>query len=163
MSVKRFGSFPSPSLFVFSSSRRPTTKQRQRTQTKREFQPNKLNQCKKANKLISSMSRLIPVLRGGQRVRSASPNVTLPTVTPAVVRPLPLRAASPLAAFLDNRTYATAGLSGSNHGNAAVTNWQKRPSLIRSFSDVAVPEPPTSNHPHKPLPGAKGQLIYTET
>ena len=82
---------------------------------------------------------------------------------PAVVRPLPLRAASPLAAFLDNRTYATAGLSGSNHGNAAVTNWQKRPSLIRSFSDVAVPEPPTSNHPHKPLPGAKGQLIYTET
>jgi len=31
------------------------------------------------------------------------------------------------------------------------------------MSDLALPEPPTSNHPHHSLPGAKGKLIYTET
>ena len=32
------------------------------------------------------------------------------------------------------------------------------------FSSVVdVPPPPTSNHPHKPLVGAKGSIIYTET
>jgi isocitrate dehydrogenase len=31
------------------------------------------------------------------------------------------------------------------------------------MSDLALPEPPTSNHPHHNLSGAKGQLIYTET
>lgn len=36
--------------------------------------------------------------------------------------------------------------------------------LTRSMSDdVDVPTPPTSNHPHKSVPGATGQLIYTET
>jgi len=29
--------------------------------------------------------------------------------------------------------------------------------------EVALPEPPFSNHPHKAIPGASGQLIYTET
>ena len=33
----------------------------------------------------------------------------------------------------------------------------------RSGFSTAVPDPPTSNHPHKPLPGAKGFIIYTET
>ena len=31
------------------------------------------------------------------------------------------------------------------------------------MSTVDVPPAPTSNHPHKPLPGAKGSIIYTET
>jgi len=31
------------------------------------------------------------------------------------------------------------------------------------MSDLALPEPPTSNHPHHNLPHAKGKLIYTET
>ena len=36
---------------------------------------------------------------------------------------------------------------------------------IRFMSDgaVEVPEAPTSSHPHSPIPGASGQLIYTET
>jgi len=33
----------------------------------------------------------------------------------------------------------------------------------RSMSDLALPEPPTSNHPHHDLPTSKGKLIYTET
>ncbi|KAL3772749.1 hypothetical protein ACHAWO_004111 [Cyclotella atomus] len=107
---------------------------------------------------MSSMSRIIPVLRGG-RARS-SPNISLP-IAPAS-RINTLRAASPLSAFLDNnRTYTSSVLSGSN--DLGVGRWEKKASLIRSFSDVALPEPPTSNHPHKPLPGAKGKLIYTET
>ena len=32
----------------------------------------------------------------------------------------------------------------------------------RSMSD-SVPQAPTSNHPHTPVPGATGQLVYTET
>ncbi len=35
--------------------------------------------------------------------------------------------------------------------------------MIRSFSDLSVPKPPTSIHPHTPLGDAKGSLIYTET
>ena len=33
---------------------------------------------------------------------------------------------------------------------------------LRSLS-TEVPMPPTSSHPHIPLPSAKGSLIYTET
>ena len=74
------------------------------------------------------------------------------------------RSTSLLSTFLDNRSYVTGVLSGSNHGDAgAMKKWETKSSLIRSFSDVALPEPPTSNHPHKPLPGAKGRLVYTET
>ena len=51
-------------------------------------------------------------------------------------------------------TINNTGLSGGKWGNSIVQ---------RSMSDVPVPEPPTSNHPHKPIPGASGQLIYTET
>jgi hypothetical protein len=31
------------------------------------------------------------------------------------------------------------------------------------MSTVALPSPPTSNHPHTPLAGAQGSIIYTET
>jgi hypothetical protein len=34
---------------------------------------------------------------------------------------------------------------------------------LRSFSTTELPSPPTSSHPHVPLPSAKGSLIYTET
>ena len=51
-------------------------------------------------------------------------------------------------------TINNTGLSGGKWGNSIVQ---------RSMSDVPVPETPTSNHPHKPIPGASGQLIYTET
>lgn len=33
----------------------------------------------------------------------------------------------------------------------------------RFLSTVSMPSPPTSNHAHKPLPGAKGSIVYTET
>jgi isocitrate dehydrogenase len=37
-------------------------------------------------------------------------------------------------------------------------------SLPQWFSTaMEIPPPPTSNHPHKSLPGAKGMIIYTET
>jgi hypothetical protein len=32
---------------------------------------------------------------------------------------------------------------------------------IRHFA--SIPPPPKSNHPHVPLPNAKGTIIYTET
>lgn len=47
--------------------------------------------------------------------------------------------------------------------NAKPKPKKKQPSLARSMSDVAVPDPPTSNHLHKPIPGATGKLFYTET
>jgi hypothetical protein len=31
------------------------------------------------------------------------------------------------------------------------------------FSTLVIPPPPTSNHKHKPLVGAQGSVIYTET
>jgi hypothetical protein len=36
-------------------------------------------------------------------------------------------------------------------------------SALRFSSSVSVPSPPSSNHAHKPLPNAKGKIIYTET
>jgi len=33
----------------------------------------------------------------------------------------------------------------------------------RFLSSVTVPPPPTSNHPHTPLPNASGSIVYTET
>ncbi len=37
--------------------------------------------------------------------------------------------------------------------------------MARKFSseDLEIPPPPTSHHPHEPLPSAKGSIIYTET
>ncbi|EED95878.1 predicted protein [Thalassiosira pseudonana CCMP1335] len=138
---------------------------------------------------MSSMSRLIPLAaRGGAaggRARSASPIATSSTGGghPSSIggaRTFPLRSVSPLASFLptsntiigsisDSRGYSTALLPPLGRRNSSglldtvVGQWEKKSSLIRSFSDVSVPMAPTSNHPHKKLPGAKGQLIYTET
>ena len=110
------------------------------------------------------MSRLIPGLRGG-RARSASPNISLlPNHHHNIsTRTTPFRSVSPLSsAFLDNnRTYITSTTLSGEVGK----QWEQKTekTVRRSFSEVALPEPPTSNHPHKPLPGAKGKLIYTET
>lgn len=70
-----------------------------------------------------------------------------------------------------SRGYASAfiGLRGSPADKATVSvSDLGTKSLVRRMSDlaqesVAVPEPPSSNHPHKPIPGATGELIYTET
>ncbi len=37
--------------------------------------------------------------------------------------------------------------------------------MARKFSseELEIPPPPTSHHPHEPLPSAKGSIIYTET
>ena len=44
------------------------------------------------------------------------------------------------------------------------TNWVVPPaSTARFLSAVAVPNAPTSNHPHTPLPNATGSIVYTET
>lgn len=40
-----------------------------------------------------------------------------------------------------------------------VASSARRGAMMRSFSAVA----PSSNHVHKPLPNAKGTIIYTET
>ena len=71
---------------------------------------------------------------------------------------------------MSTRGYATAyalpsmATRASAIGDVAGGLWGKKSHLLaRSMSDAAVPEPPTSNHPHTPVPGSKGQLIYTET
>lgn len=38
-----------------------------------------------------------------------------------------------------------------------------RSASVRLMSSVDVPEAPTSNHKHTPLPNATGKIIYTET
>ena len=35
--------------------------------------------------------------------------------------------------------------------------------VVRHLSTLDIPPPPTSHHPHKAMPGAKGTIIYTET
>lgn len=122
------------------------------------------------------------------RARSSSPIVFNPNIssattsggTTASFRALtpPLRTISPLAAASgipdhngSRRGYTTAfvglprggGFGAANKVTGLVSSSSRASSLIRSMSDVTVPEPPTSNHPHKAVPGATGQLIYTET
>ena len=92
---------------------------------------------------------------------------------------------SPLSAVLSSRSdhalfdvprgYATAAFAGvsdgflfgldrlSREGGCEKSKKISKVSLARSMSDVAVPDPPTSNHLHKPIPGATGRLFYTET
>lgn len=36
-------------------------------------------------------------------------------------------------------------------------------SIIYLATTMDIPSPPTSHHPHQPIPGAKGTIIYTET
>jgi hypothetical protein len=49
--------------------------------------------------------------------------------------------------------------------NATTTSTIRKASLTTRLmsSEVVLPEPPTSNHPHTPIPGVTGKLIYTET
>lgn len=131
---------------------------------------------------MSYLSKVIPLVRA----RSSSP-IIFPITNNAGnsarrgARTPPLRSMSaPLTDIFDHgsvsvgssttRGYSTAfaglqvdgGLGGIN--NSTLSGWgSKQAVLHRSMSDVSVPEPPTSNHPHKPIPGATGKLIYTET
>ncbi|KAL7456249.1 hypothetical protein ACHAWC_007766 [Mediolabrus comicus] len=125
---------------------------------------------------MSSLSRLI--LR-----RSSSPNISalnnnpIITTKTAAIGSRNIRSISPLAtSYSDHGNYG-----GSRRGYASAftqlrggdypinnlfggkSSSSASLSHRRSMSDLALPEPPTSNHPHHNLPGAKGQLIYTET
>ena len=122
---------------------------------------------------MSYLSRVIPLARA----RSSSPIVINPKfigssgITAAArSRTPPLRSLS--ASFGSDipngsdhsRGYATAFAGfGATTAGADVNGLVHKRTLARLMSDVAVPEPPTSNHPHKAIPGAGGQLIYTET
>lgn len=134
---------------------------------------------------MSYLSRVIPLARA----RSSSPLVCNPIANPSSgssgtavaarrARTPPLRSISPIAAILpggsdhgfaggSTRGYATAlaglRLDGTSDAPVARSAWGNKPPFARSLSDVAVPQPPTSNHPHTPVPGTSGQLIYTET
>ena len=127
--------------------------------------------------VMSYLSKVIPLARA----RSSSPIVYNPIFYPttaAGARTPPLRSVSPLAfalsggsdhgSFGGHRGYASA-FAGPRDGPwttidaGAKRGWGTRASLTRSMSDVVLPEPPTSNHPHKPIPGVTGKLIYTET
>ncbi|KAL3809405.1 hypothetical protein ACHAXA_007005 [Cyclostephanos tholiformis] len=124
---------------------------------------------------MSYLSKVIPLVRA----RSSSPIVFNPTLYSITAAQTPtLRPISPFSAALSNgsdhgsfgghRGYATA-FSGPCAGFwtandfGTVRRWEAKASLTRSMSDVVLPEPPTSNHPHKPIPGVTGKLIYTET
>lgn len=37
------------------------------------------------------------------------------------------------------------------------------PAITTRWLATRVPDPPTSHHPHTPLPNAKASIIYTET
>lgn len=95
----------------------------------------------------------------------------------------PLGSISPLTSVLSShsdhalfgvpRGYTTAAFAGGvgdnllfgldRLGGEGGSDKKKKASLARSMSDVAVPDPPTSNHLHKSIPGATGKLFYTET
>ena len=127
--------------------------------------------------IMSYLSKVIPLVRA----RSSSPILYNPIFYPTTAgcaRTPPLRSISPLAATLSSgsdhgliggyRGYATAfagpcdGLWTTNDVGA-IRGRGTRASLTRAMSDVVLPDPPTSNHPHKPIPGVTGKLIYTET
>ena len=49
-------------------------------------------------------------------------------------------------------------------GGSPASLWKvSAASSTRLFSTVAVPDAPTSNHHHTPLPGAIASIVYTET
>lgn len=49
---------------------------------------------------------------------------------------------------------------GQNHHNRPTCCWM---STAVPGDDLNIPPPPTSHHPHKTLPNARGSIIYTET
>ena len=125
---------------------------------------------------MSYLSKVIPLVRA----RSSSPIIglnhsitTSSTTTTAIsrARTPPLRSISPLLSsssdhgLCSTRGYATAFTSSLDGSLGTINNgWgYNNKSFVRLMSDVSVPEAPTSSHPHTPIPGATGKLIYTET
>ena len=129
---------------------------------------------------MSYLSKVIPLVRA----RSSSPIVglnhsitTSSTTTTAIsrARTPPLRSISPLLSSSSDhglsfgsgsstRGYATAFTSPLDGSLGTINGWgNNNKSFVRLMSDVSVPEAPTSSHPHTPIPGATGKLIYTET
>jgi hypothetical protein len=52
------------------------------------------------------------------------------------------------------------------HGGMGTTSTTTAQRLFATGGEtgvIPVPKPPTSNHPHTPLPNAHGSMIYTET
>ena len=49
------------------------------------------------------------------------------------------------------------------HRPFTASNVAPSDTMIRSISDLNIPSPPTSIHPHVKQEGAKGFLLYTET
>jgi hypothetical protein len=138
--------------------------------------------------MSSYLSKVIPLARA----RSSSPMVSMTPSGGIGISGASHRAAlrahyniSPLSAILTShsdhalfgvpRGYATAAFAGGGVGGGDVSLFgldrfgevgggkKSKASLTRSMSDVAVPDPPTSNHLHKAIPGATGKLFYTET
>lgn len=72
-------------------------------------------------------------------------------VTVALARQIAFRKAAPAASTLLLRS----SKQWLAPAPAAIT--------ARFLSTVKVPDAPTSNHPHSPLPDAKGSIVYTET
>ena len=130
---------------------------------------------------MSYLSKVIPLVRA----RSSSPIVglnhsitssTTTTIAISRARTPPLRSISPLlssssdhglsfGSSSSNRGYATAFTSPLDGSLDTIINnngWGNK-SFVRLMSDVSVPEAPTSSHPHTPIPGVTGKLIYTET
>ena len=121
---------------------------------------------------MSYLSKVIPLVRA----RSSSPIVFNPIIGSRIPT---LRSISPLTSIISSgsdhgslggsRGYATAfaglptGFITTNATTGTVSGWGSKAPMVRSMSDVSMPEAPTSNHPHKPIPGATGKLIYTET
>jgi isocitrate dehydrogenase len=60
--------------------------------------------------------------------------------------------------------FATPAAGGSPFRSHGASRLSRTP-LARTFSsmDIGIPPPPTSHHPHEPLPTSKGTIIYTET
>ncbi len=121
--------------------------------------------------IMSSFSRLI--LR-----RSSSPNISAIGGRNSAIRSIsPLATSSILSGSINNNNSAHGGSSrgyasaftqlrgGDYPVNTSLFDTSKTSASFshRSMSDLALPDPPTSNHPHHDLPTAKGRLIYTET
>eukprot|EP00985_Skeletonema_marinoi_P005527 scaffold2397_cov119-Skeletonema_marinoi.AAC.4 len=125
---------------------------------------------------MSSLSRLI--LR-----RSSSPNISALNNPIGSIGGRNLRSISPLATssiLSNNNNNNNNSFHGGSRGfssaftqlrggdypiNSSLFGTGKTSASFshRSMSDLALPDPPTSNHPHHDLPTAKGKLIYTET
>jgi len=119
---------------------------------------------------MTYLSKVIPLVR-------ARSSITSRATTALRSRTAPLRSISSIIPSGSNYNGSTTSMAGSSREYAtafaghrcgecfdtAVSATGSKMQLTRSMSDVVVPEPPTSNHIHKGIPGATGQLIYTET